>query len=276
MDSTANSSRKPAVAWDDVQRDLSEATRSLAKRCYDLAASARQTTAQFRSALMTAARALEDAAEYASRAGSGHYAARSLAGSRPEDVAMLMANSASVKKPTDEPPARFLETDSSTTLLTGSTRVVPVPELLEFIGTLKKTGVMFIRAGRETFSLQLEDGFLVHAASSASPPGTKLGDYLIKLGHLTKEQLAAYLAKHTRWQGKLGVALERDGMVTREQLTEAITMQVRQMFERLFVLENATFSFTQRDPCARENRIRIGITSLLLDSARAKDEQRTS
>ncbi len=275
MSASGNSSRNPAVPWDEVQRDLADATRALAKRVYDLAASAKQTTGQFRQSLNRAAQALEDAAEYAGRAAGGqHHSRRDLAGNRSEDVAALMASASESQQGTD-PPARFLEADSSTTLLTGSTRVVPVPEMLEFIGTLKKTGIMFVRAGRETYTLQLEDGYLVHASSSASPSGTKLGDYLVKLGFITQERLAKYLEKHSRWQGKLGIALERDGIVTREQLTQALEHQVRGLFDRLFSLQNATFSFSQRSPCARENRIRIGITSLLLESARAQDESRS-
>ena len=67
MSASGNSSRNPAVPWDEVQRDLADATRALAKRVYDLAASAKQTTGQFRQSLNRAAQALEDAAEYAGR-----------------------------------------------------------------------------------------------------------------------------------------------------------------------------------------------------------------
>lgn len=167
-----------------------------------------------------------------------------------------------------KPPAQLLAEQRNMCVLTGSTRAVSVPELLEFLGAHHKTGILWIMSTSETFTLQLESGSLVHASSSSSPRGGRLGDILVQKGYLTQARLDEFIFRQAVGGAKLGVALEERSLVTREQLTEALEEQVRQLFERLFAGGPAAFSFTDRAANASENRICIGITDLLLESAR--------
>lgn len=161
---------------------------------------------------------------------------------------------------------------SQSTLLNGSTESVPLPEFLEFLSSLRKTGILWVKTKGETVTLLIEDGSLVHASTSRTEPGTRLGDVLLRKGFIDAAHLQAFLARWSRWNGKLGIALERDGLISREQLTESLEEQARVVFRRLFRLESATFSFSERPTAQQDNRIKLPLMALLLDTARQQDE----
>ena len=55
-----------------------------------------------------------------------------------------------------------------------------------------------------------------------SPRELLLGNILLEQGAVTQERLSAFLAKHSRWNGMLGTALEREEIVSKEQLVEQL------------------------------------------------------
>lgn len=266
-------SPKPKEAWEQDRDELVVATRSAAKRarCLVTASDSKGATDVFRRAAERAADLLDDAATSLTHPG---FTIRGLsfgqAGAR--SVARSMSDAQAPHATQCTPPANLLSEQATMCVLTGSTSAVPMPDLLEFLSMLKKTGILWVKAQGETFTLQLEDGALVHASSSTSPIGSRLGDILVKLGFVTEAKLTVFLREFSRWSGKLGVALEKAGLVTPEQLVTALEQQVRLLFQRLFALENASFSFTERKSSSAENRLHLDITHLLLESARLSDE----
>lgn len=161
---------------------------------------------------------------------------------------------------------------SSVSSLSGSTEDFSVPDLLQFLGALRKSGVLFVRCSKELFTVHIEDGQVVHATSNNAPSGDRLGDLLISGGMITKQQFDAFLTRYTRAAGKIGVALEREELVTREQLASVLETQVQRLFHRMFNAPGATFSFQQRAVHGVDHRINLSMTQLLLESARALDE----
>lgn len=266
---------KHSSTWDQDRDELSVAARSAAKRVRGLVSVADQKQASevYRRAAERAADMLDDAAESLNNpAHPIRWLTFDPAGARAVARSMTAAQAPHATQCT--PPATLLSEQQSMSVLTGSTSAVPMPDLLEFLAMLKKTGILWVKAAGETFTLQLEDGALVHASSSVSPIGSRLGDVLVKLGHVSEPRLTAFLRDFSRWSGKLGIALEKAGLVTSDQLVEGLEQQVRLLFQRLFALENASFSFTERKSSSAENRLRLDITHLLLESARVSDEAR--
>jgi len=161
---------------------------------------------------------------------------------------------------------------NSVSALAGNTTDFAVPDMLQFLSSLRKSGVMFVRCSKELFTVHLDDGQVIHATSNNAPPGDRLGDLLISEGFITKEQFDRFLTRYTRSAGKIGVAMEREELVSREQLARALEVQVQRLFHRMFTASNATFSFQQRTMETVDNRINLPMTQLLLESARAHDE----
>jgi hypothetical protein len=263
--------RRPSPASGDPKEELAAAAQSAAKRAHALTmlSDSRNAPDNFRRAAQRACELLEDAARSVVHP---EYRIRGLATGREVASAMTSVNEPHANQVL--PPMQLMREQNSMSVLSGSTKAVPVPELLEFLGLLRKTGILWINAAGESFTFQFEEGYLVHACSSSSPPGSRLGDILVESGHVTQEKLDGFLASFSRFEGKLGCALERSGLVTPEQLTDALERQVQLLFCRLFAIENASFSFAERKANNSENRLRLGIVHLLLEGARAHDERR--
>ncbi len=156
----------------------------------------------------------------------------------------------------------------------GNTDVLSIPDLVGFFQVQAKTGVLDIEHSSESFRLEFENGALMHAASSNSPQGERLGEILVRRGALTEAQLQAFLGNLARGE-RLGNALLRADGISEAELTKAIEEQVLGIFVRLARLPGCRFEF--RECKLDENpagRVRHNITRLLLDSARYLDEAR--
>jgi hypothetical protein len=159
-------------------------------------------------------------------------------------------------------------------LLHGHSRTVSIPDLLSFLHMQRKTGVLRVVSPDEVISVHFEEGDLVGAVSSNSPPGCLLGEILVDQGALRRQQLDSFLVFHTRAEGHMGAALEVRELVTEEQLDRALTRQVQLLFHRLLAEDEAVFEFREGELHDLPSETRLNVTRLLLESARHLDEHR--
>ena len=157
--------------------------------------------------------------------------------------------------------------------LQGYSWALAVPEFLSCLASLKKTGTLEVTSLNETFLLLLEDGEVIHAASNNSPAGLRLGDVLVAQGSMTQDLLQLFLRQSKGSQRRLGAALVEDGLVSEEQLRDALTYQVRQLFHRIYGCETANYCFYE-DINAVKHGVRMDVTELLLESALELDADR--
>ncbi len=153
----------------------------------------------------------------------------------------------------------------------GHTDAVSVPELIGFFQMQSKTGVLRIKAARETFSLTYIGGELCRVTSSSSPAGQRLGELLISLGFLTEERLQELLENSPSGL-KIGEALRRNGELLPESISAALKLQVQGIFERLCDVTGASFTFHAGTGTDTATKRRYNVTHLLLETARRKDE----
>ncbi len=153
----------------------------------------------------------------------------------------------------------------------GNTDALSVPELIGFFQLQGKTGVLTVDARQEQFTLEYLRGELIHAGSSSSPDGQRLGEVLVKLGHLTQSKLERLLAGKSDAE-RLGDALRRGEVVAEEALAEALQYQIQNIFYRLFDLGGCRFTFREGLDGEPKARVRYNVTRLLLETARHRDE----
>ncbi|MEM9381163.1 MAG: DUF4388 domain-containing protein [Planctomycetota bacterium] len=153
----------------------------------------------------------------------------------------------------------------------GSTDALSIPELIGFFQLQAKTGILTIEGESETFTLEYLRGELVHVASSASPDGERLGETLVRLGHVTEEQLEEFLAQSTGAE-RLGELLRRGDVISDEAVSEALQSQVQSIFHRLCAMSGCSFAFREGLQGEPQARARYNVTRLLLESARQRDE----
>jgi hypothetical protein len=155
--------------------------------------------------------------------------------------------------------------------LSGSSSVISVPEIVGMLQIHEKSGLLRVVTKTETIFMGLENGDLVYAYSDNSPPGFRLGQILVDQGAIDQARLNAFLAQHSADQGKLGEALERGELVTKEALRQAIEYQAQQLFFRAQE-SSAFYSFTPGEPATWGFTVRVAVVRLLLESARLQDE----
>jgi len=158
----------------------------------------------------------------------------------------------------------------------GHCRGVSIPELVAFLSGLGKSGVLKVTTLNETFSVVLRKGELFHAFSDNTPSGLRLGEILVAQKAISDEALFKFLRRQSGDKGRLGEALEKEHLVSRDQLRYALEHQVQQMFHRLFTAQEAAFVFQEGEDAEPDSHVRMNVTHLLLESARQLDEKGTA
>lgn len=153
----------------------------------------------------------------------------------------------------------------------GHSRVISVPEVLEFLSLTNKTGLLHIATSTENFVLELAAGEVVHASSDSAPKGSRLGEILVAQGSITESKLVEFLEKN-KGGDKLGQSLQKEELISKEALAQALGNQIQALFTRLFTADEAYFIFREGNPENTNAGLHMNVTSLLLESATSLDE----
>jgi hypothetical protein len=127
--------------------------------------------------------------------------------------------------------------------LEGNLRAFQLPDILRFLAMGKMTGVLTIIGKERTIELTIKDGTLTGTGSSDRFP--RLGQMLVYGGLLSRRKLDEVLesqrdAPSARMLGEL---LIEHGLVTREQIQSALTLQISEEIWDLFSWSDGTFKF---------------------------------
>ena len=156
--------------------------------------------------------------------------------------------------------------------LRGHTTAITIPEILGFVSSLRKSGVLRVHSPREAFLIQLEQGAVVYAQGDNPPRGGRLGEILVRQGALAQADLDRIVEGDSVNLAVLGRTLLNEGLVTKEALCIALAFQVQLLFHRMFAAKDAAFQFDEGRQMMAPEDIRLNVTSLLLESARSSDE----
>jgi hypothetical protein len=156
--------------------------------------------------------------------------------------------------------------------LRGHTQAITIPEVLGFVASLRKSGVLRIKTSDEAFLIQLDQGEVIYAVGDNPPEGERLGELLISRGQLSISGLESVLAAGVGEGAMLGALLVAAGQVTPENLRAALHYQVQSIFHRVFCAADAVYQFDEGVALRVPDDIRLNVTKLLLESARSSDE----
>lgn len=186
-------------------------------------------------------------------------ALRMLQSGAPEPDPALM------KRSEDKPPSgRHLLS------LRGAEGIFSAPDLIAFLSEHHKTGILEIRTTSEHFVLELDSGMIAHLQCDRTPAGERLGDLLVEMKAISRENLESARSRNQR--GRLGEILVKSGLVREELLFEALRKQIPLLFQLLFGGKMHSFTFWAGPLILAEERLRLNATALLLDCARIEDE----
>jgi hypothetical protein len=156
----------------------------------------------------------------------------------------------------------------------GSSKSIPIASIFEFISKTRKSGTLRVKTSQEMLEFDFFAGDVVFTATDTPHAEQRLGDILLQKGYVGPEDLERFLRQHDSSPPRLGELLEKQELVTREQLVDALEHQVQQRFYRAFTAKDCTFEFYEGERPPADDRIRMSVIELLFESARTVDESK--
>lgn len=143
--------------------------------------------------------------------------------------------------------------------------------LIDFIGFLAsglQTGVLTAASGDVERSVFFFRGDVVWASSSAQTD--RLGEFLLRRGRITREQLHVAVRDTSK---PLGRACVERGFLAAHELFAMVQAQLTEIFDRLLATENGIWYFARMsNKTLAESQIHLSTQGLLVDALRRLDE----
>ncbi len=132
--------------------------------------------------------------------------------------------------------------------LSGHTRDVTLPLVLQVLQLITATGTLTVRSGGVEKSVHVKNGQIIYASSTDG--NDRLGEMLVKAGLLTRENLEVALQLFRKQAGikKIGAILVENGFVTPKDLFAGLKTQVKTIIYSLFLWDDAEYRFEETLP----------------------------
>lgn len=157
-------------------------------------------------------------------------------------------------------------------VLCGVSPPMALESLFGFLGSLHKTGILRIRADDTIFMISIVKGDVVHGVCHPRPETELLGNILVSRGAIDADRLSRFFALCGSSACKIGEALNRQELVTTDELREALEFQLQLLFDRLLAARASEWCFHEGEATLSYIHMRMNATSVLLEIARKRDE----
>lgn len=149
-----------------------------------------------------------------------------------------------------------------------------LPEVLQFLGMGKMTGVLTVSQGAYSATLTLRQGKLINSSSVGRP--RRLGQMLVSRGLVERadvEDAAAQQRAGGPGSTPLGQILVQRGKISVEQLRQSIRLQLEEEIWELFNLVEGQFKFEHGDEKAMGDAlVELDVEHLIIEGTRRLDE----
>jgi Domain of unknown function (DUF4388) len=155
--------------------------------------------------------------------------------------------------------------------LTGSLVTMGLGDLLQWCGANLKTGTLRLKRGPIEKQLFFKDGRLFSSMSTS--PRETLGQFLIRSGHITEEELFKALIEQDRSNEPLGRILVGSELITEEVLDDILRLKTEESIYDCFLWKDGDFMFEDgRLPEQIPISLPLDLTGVILEGARRTDE----
>jgi len=144
-------------------------------------------------------------------------------------------------------------------------------DLLQWASVNRKTGVLELERNKVCRRIEFRNGW-IGACSSDDPP-SRLGQFLLARGKITRERLSEALARQESTGENLGLILLHMGALSQKELAAQIAAKAEETIQGLFDWEEAVFRF--HDGATLEpNQIEVSVSvdDILLKGIQHHDE----
>jgi len=155
--------------------------------------------------------------------------------------------------------------------LSGNLSTMDLPEILQWISAARKTGTLHLERRSVQKRLAFEEGVI--RSSWSNDPREYLGQFLIREGRVTEEQLFRALLRQEKEGRALGEILMGDGLLSERDLRHALQTKAEETIYDLFLWPEGKFVFKDAEiPAPSFLQVDVGVTSVLLEGIRRVDE----
>ncbi len=155
--------------------------------------------------------------------------------------------------------------------LNGNFQGMSPQDLLQWISSGHKSGVLSVSRGDEMRNIFFSKGDVVSVSSSRTKD--RLGAMLIRKNLLRMDQLQDIRKVHELQSMQLGELLLKSNLVSRKQLQSTLQYQLEEIVFEILTWEEGNFTFEERTLNPSEMHVRpMKVSNLLLEGARRKDE----
>src|SRR6266550_5975396 len=162
-------------------------------------------------------------------------------------------------------------TERLTMGITGNLSTMHVSDLLQFMATARKTGMLKLDRGKIVKQIYFEKGLII--GSQTNDPKEYLGQLLIHYGKLDESQLRAALQIQRDSGGRLGEILVATKVLPETDVAEFLRIRTLDIIYDLFIWEDARFELHDNEPPpVHLIRIKVEPTKVIMDGAYRIDE----
>jgi hypothetical protein len=158
-------------------------------------------------------------------------------------------------------------------ILQGQIGPFSVPDVFQCLALSKQSGQLVVETGGEKAWVYFHNGELIYARREG--PTERLGDRLLRLGHVTESQIAgANLRASIAPTGKrIGQILLEAGSIDQETLQQVVKDQIREYVTEIIAFSEGEFRFfADRMPHDEDILLDISLDLLLLEGLKKLDE----
>jgi hypothetical protein len=153
----------------------------------------------------------------------------------------------------------------------GDLRTVDLAEILQWIGQGQRTGTLLLTRGQVEKKVVFNVGQV--ASTYSTDPREQLGQFLVREGLITEQDLFAALLRQEAEGKMLGTVLVESGKVTEEQLDRVLRIKAEETVYDLFHWAEGRFEFREGDiPRNWPFLLGLDVTLLIFEGARRLDE----
>jgi hypothetical protein len=158
--------------------------------------------------------------------------------------------------------------------LQGNLRDFSVNEILQLLGTQRKTGCLMLEWGAERAQIHVLDGRLIGARQPGMKPDDPLLAFLLKVHRLSDDQRRGILSIQRESNRDLEDLLINGRYLDTEELKAFLERQILNELMRVVRWENGTYRFDPKVIWPSPPLVKMSMEGALIEAARRGDEQK--
>jgi len=155
--------------------------------------------------------------------------------------------------------------------LESSLDVMEQADLLQWLQSAKKTGVLRVSSGAAMRRVYFKDGGII--ACSSNEPRLLLGQFMLANGRLEEAALQEFMKLQERSGQSLGKLLVDAGKISEVELQFLLTAKAEEVLFSVLEQEHGNFRFEpDQSPPADSMRVELNVQTVLMEGVRRLDE----